>query len=90
MAFAAQPTKQPTERVLGSGPISGSPSTSAIAQAATPAGAYGRRHVLSRPVAMRSARPGLATAKAERVVAGSKTIEVARVRITEAGRRALA
>ena len=33
---------------------------------------------------------GLATAKAERVVAGSKTIKVARVRITEAGRRALA
>jgi hypothetical protein len=29
---------------------------------------------------------GLATAKAERVVAGSKTMEVARVRITEAGR----
>ena len=33
---------------------------------------------------------GLATAQAERVVAGGKTIEVARVRITEAGRRALA
>jgi hypothetical protein len=32
---------------------------------------------------------GLATATAERVVAGNKTIEVARVRITEAGRRAL-
>jgi hypothetical protein len=31
-----------------------------------------------------------ATATAERVVAGSRTIEVARVRITEAGRRALA
>ena len=30
---------------------------------------------------------GLATATAERVVAGSKTIEIARVRITEAGRR---
>jgi hypothetical protein len=29
-----------------------------------------------------------ATATAERVVAGSRTIEVARVRITEAGRRA--
>jgi hypothetical protein len=28
---------------------------------------------------------GLATAQAERVVAGSKTIEVARVRITDAG-----
>jgi len=34
-------------------------------------------------------RAGLATATAERVVAGSRTIEVARVRITEAGRRAL-
>jgi hypothetical protein len=35
-------------------------------------------------------RAGLATAKAERVVAGGRTIEVARVRITEAGRQALA
>jgi hypothetical protein len=34
-------------------------------------------------------RAGLATATAERVVAGSKMIEVARVRITDAGRRAL-
>jgi hypothetical protein len=33
-------------------------------------------------------RAGLATAKAERVVAAGRTIEVARVRITEAGRRA--
>jgi hypothetical protein len=33
-------------------------------------------------------RAGLATATAERVVAGRNTIEVARVRITEAGRRA--
>jgi hypothetical protein len=32
---------------------------------------------------------GMATATAERMVAGGKTIEVARVRITEAGRRAL-
>jgi hypothetical protein len=32
---------------------------------------------------------GLATATAERMVVGGKTIEVARVRITEAGRRAL-
>jgi tryptophan synthase beta subunit len=32
---------------------------------------------------------GLATATAERVVAGGKKLEVARVRITEAGRRAL-
>jgi hypothetical protein len=33
---------------------------------------------------------GLASATTERVVAGGRTIEVARVRITEAGRRALA
>jgi hypothetical protein len=32
---------------------------------------------------------GLATAKAERVVCGGRSIEVARVRITEEGRRAL-
>jgi hypothetical protein len=32
---------------------------------------------------------GLATASAERVVAGSKTIEIAPVRITGAGRRAI-
>jgi hypothetical protein len=32
-------------------------------------------------------RAGLATATDERVVAGNRTIEVARVRITEAGRR---
>jgi len=35
-------------------------------------------------------RAGLATAKAERVVAGGRTIEVACVRITEAGPRTLA
>jgi hypothetical protein len=34
-------------------------------------------------------RAGLATAGTERMVAGGKSIEVARVRITEAGRRAL-
>jgi hypothetical protein len=34
-------------------------------------------------------RAGLATATAERIVAGERTIEVARVRITEAGRRVL-
>jgi hypothetical protein len=32
---------------------------------------------------------GLATATAERVVAGRRTVEVARVRITEAGRKLL-
>jgi hypothetical protein len=35
-------------------------------------------------------RAGLATANTERVVAGGLKLEVARVRITEAGRRALA
>jgi hypothetical protein len=35
-------------------------------------------------------RAGLATATAERMVAGARTIEIATVRITEAGRRALA
>jgi hypothetical protein len=34
-------------------------------------------------------RGGLATTTAERVVAGSRKIEVARVRITDAGRRVL-
>jgi hypothetical protein len=34
-------------------------------------------------------RAGLATATAERLVAGRRTLEVARVRITEAGRRML-
>jgi hypothetical protein len=34
-------------------------------------------------------RTGLASAKAERMVAGGKQIEAARVWITEAGRRAL-
>jgi hypothetical protein len=34
-------------------------------------------------------RAGLATATAEHVVTGSNTIEVARVRITDAGRRVL-
>jgi hypothetical protein len=36
-----------------------------------------------------SVHAGLATATADRVVAGRRTIEVARVRITEAGRRVL-
>ena len=34
-------------------------------------------------------RAGLATAKTERVVAGGRTMQVARVQITEAGRRTL-
>jgi hypothetical protein len=35
-------------------------------------------------------RAGLAMAKTERVIAGGRAIEVAKVRITEAGRRTLA
>jgi hypothetical protein len=35
-------------------------------------------------------RAGLASATADRMVAGNKTMETARVRITEAGQRALA
>jgi hypothetical protein len=35
-------------------------------------------------------RAGLATATGERVVAGSRKMEVARVKITDAGRRVLA
>ena len=35
-------------------------------------------------------RAGLATAAAERVVMGHRTVEVARVRITDAGRQSLA
>jgi hypothetical protein len=34
-------------------------------------------------------RDGLAAASSERMVAGGKSIEIARVRITDAGRRAL-
>ena len=34
-------------------------------------------------------RDGLASATAERVMAGDKQIEIARLRITDAGRRAL-
>jgi hypothetical protein len=47
-------------------------------------------HGISVELMVELVRAGLATAKAERVVAGSRTFEVAWVRITEAGRRALA
>jgi hypothetical protein len=46
-------------------------------------------HGFSIPQMVEIINAGLATATAERVVAGSRKIEVARVRITEAGRRAL-
>jgi hypothetical protein len=42
------------------------------------------------PLMVELVRAALATATAERVVAGKRTIELARVRITEAGRRTLA
>jgi hypothetical protein len=47
-------------------------------------------HGFTIPQLVELVRAGLATATGERVVAGSRKIEVARVRITEAGRRALA
>jgi hypothetical protein len=46
-------------------------------------------HGFTIPQMVELVRAGLASATAERVVAGGRTIEVARVRITEAGRRAL-
>jgi hypothetical protein len=45
-------------------------------------------HGFTIPQLVELVRAGLATATAERMVAGNRTIEVARVRITEAGRRA--
>jgi hypothetical protein len=47
-------------------------------------------HGFSIPFIVRLVRAGLATVHTERVVAGGRRLEVARVRITEAGRRALA
>jgi hypothetical protein len=44
---------------------------------------------LSIDVLVELVRAGLATAKAERVMAGGRSMEVARVRITDEGRRAL-
>jgi hypothetical protein len=46
-------------------------------------------HGITIPQMVELVRAGLATATAERLVAGSRKIEVARVRITDAGRRAL-
>jgi hypothetical protein len=46
-------------------------------------------HGFGIPVMVELVRAGLATASAERVVAGRKLMEVARVRIIEAGRRVL-
>jgi hypothetical protein len=47
-------------------------------------------HGLMIPQMVELVRAGLASATGERVVAGSRKMEVATVRITEAGRRALA
>jgi hypothetical protein len=47
-------------------------------------------HGLTIDLLVELVRAGLATAKTERVVAGGRTIEIARVTITAAGRRALA
>jgi hypothetical protein len=46
-------------------------------------------HGFSIPQLVELVRAGLASATAERVVAGSRTFEIARVRITEAGQKAL-
>jgi hypothetical protein len=47
-------------------------------------------HGFSIPFIVRLVRTGLATVHTERVVAAGQRLEVARVRITEAGRRAVA
>lgn len=47
-------------------------------------------HGIPVPLMVELVRAGLATASTERVVASGLKLEVARVRITEAGRRALA
>ena len=47
-------------------------------------------HGFTLEVIVRSVRAGLATATAEPILAGGRAVEVSRVRITEAGRRALA
>jgi hypothetical protein len=46
-------------------------------------------HGFTTPQIVELVRAGLATATAERVVAGRRSVEVARVRITEAGRKVL-
>ena len=48
-----------------------------------------RAHGITNEMMVELVRAGLATATAERVVAGSRKLEVARVRITEARRAAL-
>jgi hypothetical protein len=47
-------------------------------------------HGFTVPQMVELIRAGLATAKAERMVAGGRWIDVTRVRITDAGRRSIA
>jgi hypothetical protein len=47
-------------------------------------------HGVTIPLMVELVRAGLASASAERIVAGGRTMEVGRLRITEAGRKALA
>ena len=47
-------------------------------------------HGFTTELLVRLVRDGLASAKAEHMVAGSQRLEIARVKITAAGRRALA
>jgi hypothetical protein len=49
-----------------------------------------RAHGFSMDMMVELVKAGLATTKRERMVAGGRQTDVARVRITEAGRRALA
>jgi len=49
-----------------------------------------RAHGLSAEQMIRLVQAGLATAHSQRVVAGKRVIEITRMRITEAGRKALA
>jgi hypothetical protein len=46
-------------------------------------------HGISVELMVELVRAGLTTAKAERTIAGGRTIEVARMTVTEAGRRML-
>jgi len=65
------------------------PTLTAVAVAPSPTADVMLSHGFTIPQMVELVRAGLATARAERVVAGNRTIEVARVRITEAGRQAL-
>jgi hypothetical protein len=49
-----------------------------------------RAHRFTTEMLVKLVRSGLASAQTERVVAGGRVVEVARVRITEVGRQELA